>query len=261
MEELERAEQERLRAEARRIAEEKERARQAAEAEAKKRAEEEFRRKEAEAIERQKVATEQARAETERRKWGREETGEVGVTVGLSFEENGVFWAVQDGRVCLSCAKGGLKCHWRQQKGPGSRKATSCHNCAYLKKSCSMVEKEGPPEAGPLKKQKVEGKGKGKVKVGIAESGGSEIGTKDVWEAILLELKGLRADFRDFRAEYHKSAEASINSANRLKVIARNVSEIADHVIPEQEQPEEEAEEAEEVGNSAGNVEDSRMSE
>ena len=116
------------------------------------------------------------------------------MTVRSFLMEHGVEWMVKEAVVCKSCEKKEKKCFWRMEAGQG-RACLACHN---LKKSClaSRVE-ESEMEARPLKKRKVERKGKGNAKAATPVSRVAESIVVDVLQDILKELKGLRAEVSD----------------------------------------------------------------
>ena len=104
---------------------------------------------------------------------------------------------VKEGVVCESCEKKEKKCFWRMEAGWG-KACLACHN---LKKSCSAGgAEESEVEAGPSKKRRVEGKGKGKEKAATPNSGVAESTATDVLQDILAELKGLHVEVGDLRA-------------------------------------------------------------
>ena len=95
------------------------------------------------------------------KKCSQEDDGvEISVTVRSFLTEHGVEWMVKEGVVCESCEKRKKKCFWRMEAGQGK----ACLACHELKKSCvASGAEESETEASPLKKRKVEGKGKVKV--------------------------------------------------------------------------------------------------
>ncbi|KIM74989.1 hypothetical protein PILCRDRAFT_92307 [Piloderma croceum F 1598] len=80
-------------------------------------------------------------------------------------------------------------------------------------------------EAGPLKKRKVVvekvEKGKGKEK---------EV---DVWGEILVELQGLRVDMWEFHGEFQNAAWVGNHIAKDMKVVAGDVCNMADYLVPQ----------------------------
>ena len=120
--------------------------------------------------------------------------GEISMTVRSFLTEHGVEWMVKEGVVCDSCEKKEKKCFWRME----ARQDKACLECHDLKKSCVAGRaEESETEAGLLKKRKVEGKRKGKAKVGTPVSGVVESITVDVLQDILRKLKGLHAEVSD----------------------------------------------------------------
>ena len=94
--------------------------------------------------------------------------------------EHGVEWMVKEGVVCELCKKKEKKCFWRME----ARRGKACLACHNLKKSCSAGRAEElETEAGPSKKRKVEGKGKGKA--ATLNSGDAESAAMDVLQDIL----------------------------------------------------------------------------
>ena len=86
------------------------------------------------------------------------------------------------------------------------QRGKACLACHNLKKSClTGGAEESEVEVGPLKRRRVERKGKGKEKVATLNSGVVESAAMDVLQDILKELKGLRAEVGDLRVFAHRT--------------------------------------------------------
>ena len=159
-------------------------------------------------------------------KRGHEEC-EIFVTVGSFLTEHGVEWMVKDGMVCESCEKKEKKCVWRMEAGWG-KACLACHN---LKKSCSAGRaEESEAEVGPLKRRKVEGKGK--EKVATLNSGVVESAATDVLRDILKELKVLHAEVGDLHAFAQHTKTMAENRWRTQRQISACIADLHWHFMP-----------------------------
>ena len=109
----------------------------------------------------------------------------------------------------------------------------ACLACHNLKKSCSTggVE-ESEVEAGPLKRRKVEGKGKGKEKAVTPNSRVVESAVTDVLQDILKELKGLCAEVGDLRAFAQCTTTMAENGWRTQRQISTCIADLCWHFMP-----------------------------
>ena len=107
----------------------------------------------------------------------------------------------------------------------------ACLACHNLKKSCVTGRAEEETEAGPLKKRKVEEKGKGKAKVRTLVPGVMESIAVDVLRDILKELKRLRVEVCDLCAFSQCTTTMSESSCRTLKQTNAHIGELLDHFM------------------------------
>ena len=107
----------------------------------------------------------------------------------------------------------------------------ACHN---LKKSCSAGgAEESEVEAGPLKKRRVEGKGKGKEKAATLNSGVAESAATDVLRDILAELKGLHVEVGDLCAFAQRTTSVAENGWRTQRQISSCMADLCWHFMPD----------------------------
>ena len=150
------------------------------------------------------------------------------MTIRSFLTEHGVEWMVKEGVVCESCEKKEKKCFWRME----ARRGKACLACHNLKKSCSAsgVE-ESEAEAGPSKRRKVEGKGKGKV--ATPNSGVAESTVTDVLRDILNELKGLHVEVGDLHAFAWRTTTMAENGWRTQRQISMCIADLHRHFMPD----------------------------
>ena len=108
----------------------------------------------------------------------------------------------------------------------------ACLACHNLKKSCSAGRaEESEAEAGPSKRRKVEGKGKGKAVT--PNSRVAESTTMDVLRDILKELKGLRAEVGDLRVFVQRTKTVAENGWRTQRQISACVADLRWHFMPD----------------------------
>ena len=158
------------------------------------------------------------------KKRGRKER-EISVTIGSFLTEHGVEWMVKEVVMCESCEKKEKKCFWRME----ARQGKACLACHNLKKSCSARAEELEVDAGPLKKRRVEGKGK----VVTPNSRVAESVTTDVLWDILKELKGLCAEVGDLHAFSQCMTSMVENGWRMQQQISVCINDLHRHFMPE----------------------------
>ena len=110
----------------------------------------------------------------------------------------------------------------------------ACLACHNLKKSCSAGgAEESEVEAGPSKRRKVEGKGKGKEKAATPNSRVVESATTDVLRDILVELKGLHAEVGDLCVFAHRTTTVAENGWRTQRQISSCVADLRWHFMPD----------------------------
>jgi hypothetical protein len=78
----------------------------------------------------------------------------------------------------------------------GKRRVKACYHCIENRKKCSMTAESDTSEAKPLRKRAATGKGETKVEAESVVSG-LGLGLVNVMERLLVEIQGLRAEFRE----------------------------------------------------------------
>ena len=184
-------------------------------------------------------------------KRGHEER-EISVTVGSFLTAHGVEWMVKEGMVCELCEKE-RKCFWRME----ARQGKACLACHNLKKNCSAGgAEELETEAGPSKRRKVEGKGKGKEKAASPNSRVAESTATDVLWDILKELKGLRVEVGDLRAFAQRTTTMAENGWRTQRQISSCVADLHWHFMPDSSEGSIRTEDKEESGVEVEDKED-----
>ena len=174
------------------------------------------------------------------------------MTVGSFLMEHRVKYMVKEGVICNSCEKKEKKCFWRME----ARWGTACLACHDLKESCvaSGVE-ESEMKASPLKKMKVEAKGKRKAKARTPVSGVADSVTVDVLQDILKELKGLRAEVGDLRVFAQCTVSVTKLSWRIQRQMSTCVNKLHHHFVPEEDEESSRMENKEGGGDRAENEE------
>ena len=96
----------------------------------------------------------------------------------------------------------------------------------------SRRAEESEVEAGPSKKRRVEGKGKGKEKAATPNSGVADSAATDVLQDILVELKGLHVEVGDLRAFAQRTTTVAENRWRTQQQISSYVADLHWHFMP-----------------------------
>ena len=105
----------------------------------------------------------------------------------------------------------------------------ACLACHNLKKRCLA----GGAEAGPSKKRRLEGKGKGKEKAATPNSRIAESAVMDVLRDILAELKGLHVEVGDLHAFAQRTTSVAENGWRTQRQISSCVADLRWHFMPD----------------------------